>query len=107
MATPNVEALRAMRALLDQQIASAEIASAPPVASSVPMFLTAFDFGERVHMTADTVRELCAEGMPHVRPRRRLIRVKVAEAEAWLEKRSVGTTKAAEMGKIAARKGQE
>jgi hypothetical protein len=34
------------------------------------------------------VRALIREGMPHVRPRRRLTRIDVPKAEAWLAERT-------------------
>lgn len=72
--------LELLRALLVEE----ERPAAPPA----PAFMSCEEYAERIRSTAATVRELCREGMPHARPRPRMIRIKVAEADAWLEERS-------------------
>ncbi len=61
----------------------------PPVASppAAPAWLSIDDFAARLSMSPKTVRRLMEEGMPFSRPRRRHVRINVAEAEAWIAKR--------------------
>jgi excisionase family DNA binding protein len=49
-----------------------------------PPWLSIKDFATRIRMSPRTVRRMIREGMPHERPRRRAVRIHVAEAEAWI-----------------------
>ena len=49
-------------------------------------------FAVRVGVTDMAVRQMIADGMPHVRPRPRLTRVAVPQAEAWMAERSRAAT---------------
>lgn len=82
------------------ELLRAMLAEDAPVTAPPPEFMTAEEYGERIRATAATVRELVARGMPHVRPRPHMIRIKVAAADAWLEDRSSRPS-----GRAAAQKG--
>lgn len=74
-----------------------------PVADEpVAPYMSVFEFAQRWRVTPETVRRWVRSGMPCRRPRPRLIRIPVAEAEGWLEERP---RQPSASGKIAARKG--
>jgi excisionase family DNA binding protein len=89
--------LEALRDLIDAQLDASEEPPPPPP----PTFMTCEEYAERIRSTAPTVREMIRQGLPHVRPRPRMLRVKVAEADAWLEERSRRPS-----GRTAAHKGR-
>jgi hypothetical protein len=94
--------IEATIAALQAQLAAlpAETSTATP-ANDVPEFMTAEEYAARIKVQPATVRKMVGEGLPHVRPRARLIRVRVFAADAWLEAR----VDAARRGRAAARKG--
>jgi hypothetical protein len=53
-----------------------------------PKFLSVESFAVRCDLTERAVRALIRAGMPVVRPRPRLTRIPVAEAEAWIRARA-------------------
>ena len=60
-------------------------AEQPP--APVQTYMTCEEYGERIRVSAPTVRELVKRGLPHVRLTSRAIRVKVDDADKWLEER--------------------
>ncbi len=64
--------------------AKANDTQAPLAAQAAPTFLTVAEFAERLHVGEKTVRRMVSDGMPHERPRPRLIRIPLAKAEAWI-----------------------
>jgi hypothetical protein len=77
--------------LLEQLLACAragEAAKPQEQAPPPPEYLSVDDFAKRLAMRPKAVRQLLKEGMPHVRPRPRTIRIHVAKADAWIEARS-------------------
>jgi excisionase family DNA binding protein len=90
-------ALRELAAALDE-----EGAAATP-APGTPEYMTPDEYAARVHVTPRTVRKLVEDGMPSARIGR-VLRVKVREADAWLELRNSGAL-ARKSATIAATKG--
>jgi hypothetical protein len=85
-----------LRMVLDAAIAGTEqVEEDGPPAPSVPPFLSVADFAVRIGVTEKVVRQMIADGMPHVRPRPRLTRVAVPQAEAWMAERSQAATPSA------------
>lgn len=100
-----VPVLLALRALLDTAIAQQP--PAPPVSQEQePEYLSVAAFAARFSFTEAVVRQMCHEGMPHVRPRPRLIRIPVKEALEWLAKPRPDQAEAARLGRAAARRGK-
>jgi len=57
-----------------------------------PEYMTVEEYAARIRVTPATVRRMVREeNLPHVRPRRRLIRIKVNEADRWIADRNSGT----------------
>jgi hypothetical protein len=87
----SVPLLLALRSLIDTAIAREQHQeAAPPAAANErePEYLSVADFAARLGVTERAVRQMVAEGMPHVRPRPRLTRIVVAQAVAWMAARS-------------------
>lgn len=78
---------------------AAELATLPAEAPEAPIpppaYMTPIEFARHVRLAPATIRRMAGEGMPHTRPRRRLIRIKVAEAEAWIAARSATPARSA------------
>jgi excisionase family DNA binding protein len=94
--------------MLEELFASAKQASPPAAPPTPPVeYMTVAEFAARIGTSEGTVREFCKEGMPHLRPRPRLTRIHVAQAEEWLRARAatVYVAEAARLGRAAARRG--
>jgi hypothetical protein len=104
----SVPLLLALRSLIDTAIAQQQQQPAPPIVANErePEYLSVADFAARCSFTEAAVRKLCQEGMPHMRPRPRLIRIPVAKALEWLAARRTDNAEAARLGRVAARRGQ-
>ena len=66
-----------------------------PAPAAVPspgglQYETVSDFASRLGVSEKTVRRMLASGLPHERPRPRLIRIPVMRAQKWLAEQSVG-----------------
>jgi len=82
--------LEAMRALIDDEIARLPSDTIPPP-SSVPIFMTVEEYARRIRVRPATVRRMVREeNLPHVRPRPRLIRIRVRDADQWVASRRSG-----------------
>lgn len=57
---------------------------APPKAQPEPIWLDVARFAERRGVSVSTVRKWLREGLPAAR-RERVVRIRVTEAEAWLD----------------------
>lgn len=87
-------------------VLSRDAAPAAPVQPEAPLFLTVAQFAERRQLCERTVRNLIARGMPCERPTRRIVRIPVAKAEAWIAAETArASVEAAERrGRLAGRK---
>jgi hypothetical protein len=87
-----LDSLLLLRVVLDAAIAGTgrvrDDQEDGPRAPDVPPFLSVTDFAVRIGVTEKAVRQMIADGMPHVRPRPRLTRVAVPQAERWMAERS-------------------
>lgn len=101
MSTTTPDLAEALRAVLAALGAAAAPAPPPPPPKR---YVTAAEFAERLGVTVATVRVMCGEGLPHKRPRPRLIRIDPAEAEAWIEARRASALEARRRGRIDARR---
>jgi excisionase family DNA binding protein len=82
--------LEAMRALIEDEIAKLPPETIPPPAS-VPTFMTVEEYARRIRVRPATVRRMVREeNLPHVRPRPRLIRIRVHDADQWVASRESG-----------------
>lgn len=87
MTTDRRTTLEALRALLDAEIA--RLGPTEPAPTEPPAYMTVEEYAERVRLTPATVRRMVRdEHLPHVRPRPRRIRIKVAEADAFIAART-------------------
>ncbi|HMY16573.1 MAG TPA: excisionase family DNA-binding protein [Polyangium sp.] len=83
--------LEAMRALIDDEIAKLP-SDTISLQSSEPTFMTVEEYARRIRVQPATVRRMVREeNLPHVRPRPRLIRIRVHEADQWVASRKSGT----------------
>jgi excisionase family DNA binding protein len=93
-------ALLEIRARLDELLA--------PVAApsdAAPEFMTVDEYAARIKVAPATVRRMTRQdGLPHVRPRPRTIRIKVAEADQHLAAKA--SRSATTLGRIDAMKGK-
>lgn len=78
--------LEALIAALQEELAQLP-PEPPPAPAPTPAYMTPEEFSRHVRLTPGTIRQMAREGLPHVRPRKRVIRIKVAEAEAWMARR--------------------
>lgn len=98
--------LEAMRALIEDELAKLPPDTNQP-ATSVPMFMTVEEYALRIRVRPATVRRMVREeNLPHVRPRPRLIRIRVQDADQWVASRMSGALARRRAG-IEARKGDE
>jgi excisionase family DNA binding protein len=74
----------------------------PSPAPTVPEWLNVEQYAARIGASPRTVYKMIRDGLPHVRPRARLIRIKVADADRWIQE----TTRTRPSGRVAARKGK-
>lgn len=88
--------LEALKASIDEQLRSMEPVATPQPA---PAYMSVSEYAERVGVCEQTVRRMIGEGLPHARPRPRVIRIRVTDADAWIDSRSAGS------GRVGARKG--
>lgn len=96
--------LEAMRALIEAEIAKLPPDTIPPP-SSVPTFMTVEEYARRIRVRPATVRRMVREeNLPHVRPRPRLIRIRVRDADQWVASRMSGAL-ARHRAAVEARKG--
>lgn len=86
MTTPD---RRAALLVLQASIA-AELATLPAPAAEParPLYLSPGAFADELGVHPSTVRRMLGEGLPHLRPRPRLIRIPVADARRWMEARA-------------------
>jgi excisionase family DNA binding protein len=84
--------LETMRAFIEAELAKAPPETPPPPPpASVPAFMTVEEYAKRIRVTPATVRRMVREeNLPHVRPRPRLIRIRVTEADGWIAARESG-----------------
>jgi len=83
--------LEGMRALIEAEIAKLPASTIPPPPSALPTFMTVDEYARRIRVQPATVRRMVREeNLPHVRPRPRLIRIRVREADQWVAARSSG-----------------
>ena len=75
------EVVRLLEALLEAVRPSAPAAASLPV---LPEYETVADFASRLGVSEKTVRRMLSSGLPHERPRPRLIRIPVERAQKWL-----------------------
>ena len=55
--------------------------------NDAPPYLSIDGFAQRFQVSEKTVRRMMHEGLPFERPRKRAVRIPVAEAEAWIKAR--------------------
>ena len=105
MSTPRRNQLEAMRAFIEAELAKLHTESTSPPPSSSPLFMTVEEYAARIRVQPATVRRMVRdENLPHVRPRPRLIRIKVREADQWVAARASGAL-ARRRAVVEARKG--
>jgi excisionase family DNA binding protein len=73
-----------------------------PTLPAIPEWMTVDQYAARINASPRTVRKMVHDGLPHARPRPRLIRIRVVEADQWIQT----TTRKRPNGTIAARKGK-
>lgn len=84
--------LETLRVLIDAELSRLPITTVPPPPAPAPEYMTVEEYAARIRVTPATVRRMVREeNLPHVRPRRRLIRIKVNEADRWIADRNSGT----------------
>lgn len=66
-----------------------------------PAYMSVAEFAERLECTPATVHRMIGDGMPALRPRPRLIRIPVIEADEWIRQR----TKRPASGRTCAQRG--
>jgi excisionase family DNA binding protein len=82
--------LETMRAFIEAELAKLPPDSVRPAPE--PEFMTVEEYAARIRVTPATVRRMVREeNLPHVRPRRRLIRIKVTDADQWIEAQASGS----------------
>lgn len=72
--------LVALRAEVDGLISAIE--STPDATDPDPIYLTPEEYSKRADVSVETVRRWLKAGLPHIR-RGHVVRIKVAEADAW------------------------
>jgi excisionase family DNA binding protein len=93
-------ALLEIRAKLDELLSPAEAPVEP-----APELMTVDEYAARIKVAPATVRRMARQdGLPHVRPRPRTIRIKVAEADQHLAAKA--SRSATTLGTIDAMKGR-
>lgn len=65
-------------------VAVRHTAPAAPLPPALPEYETVAEFAARLGVSEKTVRRMLASGLPHERPRPRLIRIPVSKANLWL-----------------------
>jgi len=86
--------MSARAALIQRQIAElsaelmAELQAGEQPEGPPPPWLSIDGFAERIGVHPNTVRRMIADKMPHERVRKRIIRIPVAKAEAWIREQS-------------------
>ena len=89
----NDDVVRFFESLLVSVRPTAPAEPPPPV---LPEYETVAEFAARLGLSEKTVRRMLASGLPHERPRPRLIRIPVNKAQTWLaEQTALGNVEAA------------
>lgn len=97
--------LEAMRAFIEGELARLPSESNTPPPSSAPAYMTVEEYARRIRVRPSTVRRMVREeNLPHVRPRPRLIRIRVRDADQWVAARTSGAI-ARRMAVVEARRG--
>src|SRR5262245_35639136 len=72
-------------------------APAAPVPLALPEYETVAEFAARLGVSQKTVRRMLGSGLPHERPRPRLIRIPVDRAQRWIaEQTAIGNVETAQ-----------
>jgi hypothetical protein len=76
-----------MRAMIDQALAHdvSQVPAAPPAAPTPKPRMTIREYAEHRDVGISTVRRWIKRGLPHHQLGRKLIRVDVLKADAWLD----------------------
>lgn len=83
------EIQRQITALSAELVAELADAEAPPEGQTkAPPWLSIEGFAARLGISPRTVYRLLDEGLPHERVRRRIVRIPVERAEAWIARQS-------------------
>jgi len=71
--------------LLESLLSLAKDEATTPAPAPQPVYLTIQEFAKRLGVTTKAVRGMLRDGMPHIRPRPRMIRIPIEKAEQWCQ----------------------
>ena len=108
MNAPNPAVATALAALC-AALADTGTPVAPDAPPAEPEFTGVAEFAQRRRVSVKTVRRMLDDGMPHERVRRRLIRIEVAKAEAWIGRNTDrgSVERATRLGRVVSRRGTQ